>query len=151
IRRCDEHREGSPLMLLRSDGPLAAAFDLALVDLDGVAYRGALPIDHAAESLGRARRSGLRLVFVTNNASREPGSVAEQLTGLGIPAGADDVMTAAQAAAAVLATRLRVGDRVLVVGGAGLLTAVRAAGFEPVTSAADDPVAVVQGFDPEVG
>ena len=138
-------------MLISSDVPLASAFDLALVDLDGVAYRGPAPIEHAADSLVAGRRAGLGLVFVTNNASREPESVAQQLTDLGIATGPDEVMTAAQAAAAVLGTRLTEGARVLVVGGAGLLTAVRAAGFVVVTSADDQPDAVVQGFAPEVG
>lgn len=137
--------------LLGTESPLAHAHDLALVDLDGVAYRGHEPIDHAAESLTRARSEGLRLVFVTNNASREPSSVADQLTGLGIPTEAGEVMTAAQAAAAVLRTRLSSGAKVLVVGGAGLVTAVREAGFEIVTSADDEPEAVAQGFAPEVG
>lgn len=138
-------------MLIESRTPLAGAFDLALVDLDGVAYRGPEPIDHAASSLMTARAGGMQLVFVTNNASREPESVAEQLTGLGIPTRANEVMTAAQAAAAVLVGRLEAGARVLVVGGAGLLTAVREAGFTVVTSADDAPVAVVQGFAPELG
>lgn len=138
-------------MLMSTDAPLVRVFDLALVDLDGVTYRGPEPIPHAADSLTRARAGGLGLVFVTNNASREPESVAAQLTGLGIDAQADEVMTAAQAAAAMLAERLPAGARVLVVGGPGLLTAVRAAGFAVVHSAADEPQAVVQGFAPEVG
>ena len=138
-------------MLLSSDGPLAQAFDLALVDLDGVAYKGPEAIPHASESLVAARDGGMGLVFVTNNASREPESVADQLTGLGIAAEPGEVMTAAQAAAAVLAERLQPGDRVLVVGGAGLVTAVTAVGLEVVRSADDAPVAVVQGFAPEVG
>lgn len=138
-------------MLLASEVALAAAFDLALVDLDGVAYRGPDPVDHASASLTAARTAGMDLAFITNNASREPESVAEQLTGLGIAAGPTEVMTAAQAAAALLAERLPTGSRVLVVGGAGLLTAVRAVGMEVVTSADDEPAAVVQGFAPELG
>ncbi|MCB7138165.1 HAD-IIA family hydrolase [Cellulosimicrobium marinum] len=137
--------------LIACEEPLAERYDLALVDLDGVAYRGHEAIPHAAPSLAAARASGLRLVFVTNNASREPGSVADQLTGLDIPTSADEVMTAAQAAAALLRTRLEPGARVLVVGGAGLVTAVREAGFEVVGSADDDPAAVAQGFAPELG
>ncbi|MBD5787720.1 HAD-IIA family hydrolase [Cellulosimicrobium terreum] len=139
------------LGLLGSDVPLAEHYRLALVDLDGVAYRGHDAIPHAADGLVGARDRGMHLVFVTNNASREPESVAQQLTDLGIPTGADDVMTAAQAAAALLRTRLEPGARVLVVGGAGLVTAVRAAGLVVVDSAEEDPVAVVQGFAPEVG
>jgi HAD superfamily hydrolase (TIGR01450 family) len=138
-------------MLLESTEPLSAAYDLALVDLDGVAYRGPEPIDHASDSLVAARAAGMALAFVTNNASREPEAVAEQLRGLGIPADPDEVMTAAQAAAAVLADGLDAGASVLVVGGAGLLTAVRARGFEVVRSADDEPAAVVQGFAPDVG
>ncbi|WP_225754918.1 HAD-IIA family hydrolase [Actinotalea sp. Marseille-Q4924] len=138
-------------MLLSTATPLAEAYDLALVDLDGVAYRGHDSIPHASDSLAEARTRGMRLVFVTNNASREPESVADQLTGLGIAATSDEVMTAAQAAAALLLQHVERGSRVLVVGGAGLLTAVTAAGFEVVSSADEEPVAVVQGFAPTVG
>jgi len=138
-------------MLLAADRPLAELYDLALVDLDGVAYRGHDPIEHAAAGLAGARAAGMDVVFVTNNASREPGSVAEQLCGLDIPSTPDDVMTAAQAAASVLAERLSPGTKVLVVGGVGLVSAVRAVGLEVVTSADDEPAAVVQGFSPGVG
>ncbi|MGO1318254.1 MAG: HAD-IIA family hydrolase [Cellulomonadaceae bacterium] len=137
--------------LIGTTAPLADEFELALVDLDGVAYRGPLPVPHAAESLAAARSQGLDVVFVTNNASREPEEVADQLTGLSIPTRAQDVMTAAQAAAKVLTSRLEPGAKVLVVGGAGLLTAVTRAGFVVVTSAEDEPDAVVQGFAPSVG
>ena len=138
-------------MLLNADHPLAELYDLALVDLDGVAYRGREPIEHAAAGLAGARRAGMGVVFVTNNASREPESVAEQLRGLDIPSLPDDVMTAAQAAASMLSERLAPGAKVLVVGGSGLVTAVRAVGLEVVTSADDEPAAVVQGFAPDVG
>ena len=137
--------------LLACDEPIAAHYDLALVDLDGVAYRGHDPIDRAAEGLAGARSSGMRLVFVTNNASREPQAVADQLSALDIPTRADEVMTAAQAAAELLATRVPTGAAVLVVGGAGLHTAVAAKGYRVVGSADDAPVAVVQGFAPELG
>ncbi len=137
--------------LLGSDVPLADRYDLALVDLDGVTYRGHDPIDGASEGLAGARARGMRMVFVTNNASREPESVAAQLTELSIPTEPAEVMTAAQAAAQVLTTRLAPGAKVLVIGGAGLVTAVRLAGFEVVTSADDEPAAVAQGFAPELG
>ena len=136
--------------LIACDIPLADRYDLALVDLDGVAYLGHEPIAGAAEGIQGARDRGMRMVFVTNNASREPESVAAQLSGLSIPTEPAEVMTAATAAAAVLATRLAPGAKVLVVGGAGLVTAVQAAGFVVVTSADDKPDAVAQGFAPEL-
>lgn len=141
----------SDARLTGSDIPLAERYDLALVDLDGVAYRGHEPIDGASAGLAGARAAGMRLVFVTNNASREPESVADQLTGLDIPTRPEEVMTAAQAAAQLLGSRLDPGAKVLVVGGVGMVSAVRAAGFTVVTSADEQPEAVAQGFAPEVG
>lgn len=139
------------MSLLASVEPLATAYDLALVDLDGVVYRGPEAIPHAADSLDKARALGLGIAFVTNNASREPQTVADHLAELGIAAVPEEVMTASQAAAALLVAELAPGSRVLVVGGPGLVAAVRTAGFAVMTSATEDPAAVVQGFGPDVG
>jgi len=128
--------------------PPATRYDVALLDLDGVVYLGGHPIPGAAEALGKAAASGLRLAFVTNNASRTPAAVAAQLTGLGVPARAQDVITSAQAAARLLAERLPPGAPVLVVGGIGLRAAVRERGLRPVTVASERPAAVVQGYTP---
>ncbi len=133
-----------------SSEPLASRYDVALLDLDGVVYLGGSPIPGAAEALGKAVASGMRLAFVTNNASRTPSAIAAQLTGLGVPARAGDVITSAQAAARLLAEHLPAGAPVLVVGGMGLRMAVRERGFRPVTTAADDPAAVVQGYAPDL-
>lgn len=137
--------------LLGCDRPLAEAYDLALLDLDGVVYIGPDAVPGAAEALAAARAGGLRLVYVTNNASRPAATVAEHLTALGVPVAEDDVMTSAQAAAAVLAQRFPPGSAVLVVGGEGLRSALRAEGLTPVGSVDDGPVAVVQGFSPDLG
>jgi glycerol-1-phosphatase len=134
-----------------TDGPLVDQHDLLLSDLDGVVYRGEQPVAYAAESLVRARSSGAAVLFVTNNASREPQTVADQLTALGVTTAADEVVTSAQAAAATLRARLGEGAKVLVVGAAGLLSAVEAEGLVPVENAGENPVAVVQGFGPQLG
>lgn len=125
--------------------------DLLLVDLDGVAYLGDRPIEGAAEALSAARDAGAGIVFVTNNASRSPSAVAEQLNAMGVTASAAEVMTSAIAAAAELARRFPPGAPVLVVGGDALRDAVSDAGLSPVDSAGADPVVVVQGFAKEVG
>jgi len=130
------------------DEPPATRYDVALLDLDGVVYLGGHPIPGAAEALGKAAASGMRLAFVTNNASRTPAAVAAQLTGLGVPAAAQDVITSAQAAARLLAQRLPPGAPVLVVGGIGLRAAVRERGLRPVSVASERPAAVVQGYAP---
>jgi HAD superfamily hydrolase (TIGR01450 family) len=92
----------------------------------------------------------MRIIFVTNNASREPGEVAHHLSDLGIATQPREVLTAAQAVARLAAKELSPGAKVLVVGGAGLRTAIDEAGFTRVDTANDVPDAVVQGFAPEV-
>ncbi len=134
-----------------TEGPLAQEYDAALLDLDGVVYRGPLPVEHAVETIAAVRAGGMRTVFVTNNANREPSTVSGQLTSLGIPALAVEVMTSAQAAAAMLQAELPAGSPVLVVGGPGLRTALTDAGLTLVSRADESPVAVVQGFAPTVG
>jgi HAD superfamily hydrolase (TIGR01450 family) len=130
------------------DRPPAEVYDVGVLDLDGVIYVGHDPVPGAAGALAKARASGMRLAFATNNASRTPGATAVLLDEVGVPAAAEDVVTSAQAAARLLAERLPAGSKVLVVGGMGLRHALRAAGLRPVTVAADAPVAVVQGYSP---
>ena len=150
----DPPRGGAPagddMPLRGSTEPLASSYDVALLDLDGVVYLGGAPIPGAAEALAKAAASGMRLAFVTNNASRTPSAIAAQLTELGVPARPGEVITSAQAAARLLAEHLPAGAPVLVVGGMGLRLAVRERGFRPVTVAADYPAAVVQGYAPDL-
>lgn len=131
--------------------PLAAAYDAALYDLDGVLYVAGDPVPHAADSVAAARAAGLRAAYVTNNASRRPAKVAAHLTRLGIPAAAEDVVTSAQAAVRWLAAKLSAGSAVLVVGTDDLADEVAAAGLRPVRTADDQPAAVVQGLSPDTG
>jgi glycerol-1-phosphatase len=125
-------------------------FDLVVLDLDGVVYIGPDVVPGAAEAIAATARLGVRSCFLTNNASRTPDQVAEHLIELSVPAIPDDVVTSAQVAAALLAERLTTGSRVLVVGGLGLKVALTGAGLVPVDTMADQPVAVVQGFSPDL-
>jgi glycerol-1-phosphatase len=130
--------------------PLSAHYDAGLLDLDGVVYLGGTPIPGAADALMRAAAGGMKLAYVTNNASRTPHAIAGQLVGMGVPATASDIVTSAQAAAHLLADKLPAGAAVLVVGGAGLRQAVRERGLRPVTASAAQPLAVVQGYAPDI-
>jgi glycerol 3-phosphatase-2 len=124
--------------------------DLILADLDGVIYTGPNAIPYAVESINSAAER-MRVGYITNNASRTAASVAEHLTGLGLHVTEDDVVTSPQAAVKLLLDLVPAGSTILVVGGAGLVDVVKRAGFVPTDSAQDNPVAVVQGFAPEVG
>lgn len=122
-------------------------YDALIVDLDGVVYRGDPAVPHAVEALSRA---GIPMQFATNNASRPPSAVGEHLRRIGLAIDDTDVATSSQAAAWVLTRHLADGARVLAIGGPGVAEALRERGFVPVTSAAEDPVAVVQGYGPAV-
>ena len=137
-------------VLRGSKDRLSEQYDAALLDLDGVVYLGGVPIPGSAGALAEAVRRGMRLAFVTNNASRTPHAIAAQLRGMGIDATATDVVTSAQAAARLVAGRFPAGSPVLVSGGTGLRFAVRDRGLRPVTTAAAQPVAVVQGYSPDL-
>jgi HAD superfamily hydrolase (TIGR01450 family) len=124
---------------------------VVLLDLDGVVYIGPDVVPGAAEALDAVRAGGLALRFVTNNASRPPEAVADHLTRLGVPAAPAEVVTSAQVAATLLAKRFPAGSGVLVIGAEGLRSALRANGLVPMESVDEGPVAVVQGFGPDVG
>ncbi|WP_121192835.1 HAD-IIA family hydrolase [Motilibacter peucedani] len=136
---------------LRSSPVLCEAYDVALLDLDGVVYVGPDAVPSAPAALEQAAARGMSLAFVTNNAARTPDTVAAHLSELGVPARPDQVVTSAQAAATLVSGMVAPGARVLVVGGEGLEVALRERGLVPVRSADDEPAAVVQGFSPDVG
>lgn len=129
---------------------LAEAYDVLLFDLDGVVYIGGAAIPGAPEALQQAKRAGAHVAYVTNNASRTPAAVAALLEGMGAPATQSDVVTSAQAAARLLADKLPPRSKVLVIGGTALRLAVRERGMIPVSTAAENPAAVVQGFAPGI-
>ena len=77
--------------------------------------------------------------------------MAQHLRELGAPAEDHQVVSSSQAAAELLASLLPAGARVLITGSAALAREIELVGLVPVRSAEDDPVAVVQGFSPELG
>ena len=66
--------------LRASHEPLTETHDVAVLDLDGVVYVSGHAVPHAPEALNAAQDAGTHLAFVTNNASREPGTVADHLS-----------------------------------------------------------------------
>jgi glycerol-1-phosphatase len=121
-------------------------YDAALFDLDGVVYLGPVAVPGAAAGIAELRERSVRVGFVTNNANRPPGVVAEHLQALRVPAEPSDVVTSAQAAAHLLRARFGPGAKVYAVGGAGVWSALEEAGLIGVRSAEDHPLAVIQGW-----
>lgn len=76
--------------------PVPAYAGYAL-DLDGTVYLGEELMPGAAETVGGLRQAGARVVFVTNKPLEMAAQYAAKLDRLGIPATADDVVTALDA------------------------------------------------------
>jgi glycerol 3-phosphatase-2 len=127
------------------------AFDGLVLDADGVIYRGPEPVPYAIEALVEAVRTSPWCV-VTNNAANPPGVVSAKLTGFGLEATADNIVTSPHGALAFLIDAgFEPGSKVFVVGGPGIEEALIAGGFVPVRDRHDGPVAVVQGLGMDVG
>jgi HAD superfamily hydrolase (TIGR01457 family) len=130
---------------------IADGYDAILLDLDGVLYRGDQPIPAAASTVAALRRSGKRLVFLTNNSARTPAQVAAKLTRLGIEASPDEVVTSAGATADFLEGEADGDARTAyVIGQDGVRTALRDAGFEILDGDPSAAAFVVVGWDGDV-
>ncbi|GAB3654096.1 HAD-IIA family hydrolase [Glycomyces tarimensis] len=127
---------------------LAAAYDLALLDLDGVVYLLHQPIPEAAATVGALPGLRCRPVFVTNNASRSPETVAEALRGMDIPAEASEVLTSAQVVASAIVQHIGEGGTVLSTGSPALRAAVQAEGLA-LTEEPREAEAVAFGYTPD--
>ncbi|MFI6044490.1 HAD-IIA family hydrolase [Nocardia sp. NPDC051321] len=105
-------------------------YDGVICDLDGVVYRGTQPIEHAVEALAAIRHRGIPVAFATNNDTRSSADIAEILSGMGFPATPEQVVTAPEALAALLARCYPPGTRVAVSGAAVLSEVLRSAGMQ---------------------
>lgn len=139
-----------PQIIKGSEKPLAQRYKLALLDLDGVVYRGANPVENAAAGIESAAGLGMHIAYTTNNPSRYPDVVAQQISSFGVTAQGDDVITSAMVSAAMLQDVLDPGSKILVVGKDHLKTELENAGFVIVDSADQKPDAVIQSWFPEL-
>ena len=126
-------------------GSLTDEHDCLLLDLDGTVYRGSTAIGGTVDLLDQLN---CRTMFLTNNASRSCGEVAQHMQVMGFAVDPHDVITSGQAAARLLENELPCGSKVLVIGTDALAAALAEAGLKPVRSQGDAPVAVVQGHSP---
>lgn len=127
---------------------LIEAYDAVFFDLDGVLYLGPEAVDGAVDGVQRLHEASVGTVYVTNNAARSTAVVANHLTELGFSAAEAEVVSSAQAASGLLRRELPAGSKVLVAGTDNLVEQVVAAGMMPVTRFDEQPVAVIQGYDP---
>jgi len=114
-----------------------------ILDLDGVVWLGDDVIPGVPEAVVRLREAGHGVLFLTNNSSRRIDDLVEKFEGMGIPVGAEEIVTSAQAAASML----KPGSTALVCASDGVREALAARGVEAVDTGPAD--AVVVGFHTE--
>lgn len=115
-----------------------------MCDLDGVLYRGEEAVPGAGAALEVLQRSGVDLVFVTNNATKTPAEVAAKIhrvTGFQTEVG--QVVTSAQAAVGLVAASR---PPTLLFGAAGAREPLELAGV-PVVTDWRRAEAVITGLD----
>ena len=132
----------------RSSGASSSTPPAWALDLDGVVWLADDPIPGSAAAIARLRTAGHHVVFVTNFSWGRRGDLAAKLERHGIDP-RDDLLTSSMAAAALVEP----GERVLVVGGPGIVEALEVRGVEVVT--VEEPAArtavvdaVMVGMDP---
>ncbi len=76
---------------------------LLLVDLDGVVYRGPVPVPGMPELLTERVAAGDVVVYVTNNSRWHRTEYQARLRSMGAPVSEDSVVSAARATALALA------------------------------------------------
>ena len=114
-----------------------------IIDLDGVVWLAGEPIPGVPEGLSALRAAGIRPLFASNNSSLSIAEVVTRLVRAGVPADAGDVVTSAQAAAALVEP----GATVLPLAGPGVLEALAERGASVVAGGPAEVVMV--GFTRE--
>lgn len=118
------------------------------IDLDGTIYKGKQQIPAAARFIKRLQNEGKKILFLTNNSTREPKSVAQNLKeNHNIDVEVANVYTSALATADYLDQLAEARRKVYVVGEQGLKAALTEKGFILTN---DQPDYVVVGLDSNV-
>jgi 4-nitrophenyl phosphatase len=124
--------------------PVKKAYKGYLIDLDGTIYLGKEPIPAGKRFVEQLQEQGLPFLFVTNNTTKSPETVAARLANeFDIHVTPETVYTASLATIDYM-KELNRGKRVYVVGEAGLIDLILNAGFQWEE---ENPDYVVVGLD----
>ena len=130
---------------------LPANISSLVLDMDGVLWKADAPIGDLPVTFDRIRARGLKVVFATNNGTQTPEQYVERLARLGVNIEPWQVVTSALGVAYLLSQKFPSGSPIFVIGGSGVMVALRECGFELLsTKAAESAKAVVMGIDPEI-
>jgi 4-nitrophenyl phosphatase len=113
-------------------------------DMDGVLWRGKMPMPGLAEFFAFLRERNIRFVLATNNATHTATQYAERLAGFGVRVSEAEVLPSCDVVADYLTTLAPPGTHVFVVGETALADCIQARGF---VVSDDEAGIVVAGLD----
>ncbi len=105
-----------------------------IFDLDGVVYLGDTPFSDSATTIASLTGAGCKIYYLTNNSGRSRSSYQDKLTGMDIPCELDQIFTSAYATALYLKSQGASGKTAYVVGMSGIVTELKEAGLNPITT-----------------
>ena len=130
---------------LRDTGKGVQVLKHVAMDMDGVLYRGDQPLSGAIETLNTLRQRGVKVAFITNNASRHRDELAAKVSSLGFPCDIHEVWGSAYTTARYIA-RHAPDARVFAVGTSSMVREMHEAGITVVPTH-EGATHVVAGLD----
>lgn len=118
--------------------------DLFVLDMDGTIYLGDVVLEGSKEFIEYAKNNGKKIIYFTNNASKNKELYFEKLTRLGYKAERGDILTSGDVTIAYL-KKYHNGESVYLVGTPELENAFMNAGIE-LTDGSDADI-VITSFD----
>ncbi|MBP9901605.1 MAG: HAD-IIA family hydrolase [Verrucomicrobiota bacterium] len=121
------------------------------LDMDGTIYSGGTLFDCTRSFLAQLTGLGIGYTFLTNNSSKSVQDYVTHLQAMGITTTAGQIYTSTNATIAFLQEAMPAIRRLFVLGTTSMRTEISAAGFSlTADSSADEPDAVVVGFDTDL-
>ena len=119
---------------------------LYIFDMDGTIYLGNRVFPYAIRFIKNLRKSGKKVLFFTNNASRSPSVYLEKLTRMGFEPTADEIMTSGDVTIEFL-KRHRSGKTVYLLGTPDLENNFRENGIDLLSGKEVSADIVITSFD----
>jgi 4-nitrophenyl phosphatase len=117
----------------------------AILDGDGVLWRGSMPLPGLQDFFAFLRERNLPFILATNNSASAPAAYVTKLAGMGVTGVEESqIVTSGTATVDYMKPRYPAGTRVHVLGGDGLRQIMGEAGYELVEAEAQ---VVVAGMD----
>jgi 4-nitrophenyl phosphatase len=116
-----------------------------IMDMDGVVYRGDVPVPGAIETMNALHQQGVKVAFLTNNASRHRVELAATLQRMGLPCTVEQMWGSAYTTARYLVAQAP-DAKIFAVGMPGMIREFEEAGLT-VSHNYEEATHVVVGLD----